>query len=175
LALVTAYVAKQTRRSVDLAKQSVDSASVTAERQLRAYICFESGFIRLQQPNVPESHLIFRNSGQTPAYDVRAGGGGIGVAPYPWSNVLPASAIHPNAGIVGPRSTVESHSTMHPLTPAEVAMLASPLIAVWVFGRIEYRDTFGKQRFMNHRHFCRGPIGIGVHALTPDTDGNDAN
>lgn len=42
----------------------------TARRQLRAYVCIESAIVTFPEPNIPEALIEYKNSGQTPAYDV---------------------------------------------------------------------------------------------------------
>ncbi len=173
--IVYARQLTEMRKSADATRDYARIAADTAQRQLRAYVCFESGFVRFTRPDVPEAHLVFRNFGETPAYDVRTGGV-IGYFPYPWDNTLPPPPLNPNVAIIGPNAKLEEHTRMDPpMHGVHVAMLPSPQNAVWVVGRIEYRDAFGQERHTNHRMFCRGPLGIGTFALTPDAEGNDAN
>src|SRR4051812_47791706 len=70
--------ANAAKDAADAARDSVKLAERNAERQLRAYVYFDGGFLK-KSIEGGTTHLIvrqmFKNYGQTPAYKYRAWGG----------------------------------------------------------------------------------------------------
>ncbi len=81
-------------------------SSDTAQRQLRAYVCVNSALLKFPQPEVPEVQIHLKNSGQTPAYDVR-GWIHIWIEKYPRKISLPEppEGFQKSKEIIGPAST----------------------------------------------------------------------
>jgi hypothetical protein len=67
----------------------------SARRQLRAYVFIQEGELNVPPPlgvmtaAPPKGHLEFKNSGQTPAYDLRV------IALEPWVDAFPKPAATP--------------------------------------------------------------------------------
>lgn len=176
-------MAETARQTAEATRESVRNASTHAQMQLRAYITIKSGFVQIHEDarNVPTAVIVFRNSGQTPAYNVRAGIAG-GAGSFPWGNNYEVPPVLPNKSVIGPDETFERRFRWAEPLPAETRDLLtrSRDIAIWAVGRIEYRDAFGgpgdEPRWLTFRQFCRGPLEIGIrHPFSPDADGNDTS
>lgn len=121
--------------------------------------------------------MTIKNSGQTPAYDVISEGH-ICIQEFPLTSNLPS--IPPSKFItkaVIPQGGITTKSlVMRPLTQPEITQLRHGTAAIYVYGRIYYKDTFGKKQFTNFRlmHFAIAQIiGIGT-GLTICEEGNEA-
>jgi len=63
-----------------------------------------------------------------------------------------------------------------PLAANEIADIAAGVRAIYVYGRIEYRDAFEKERFANFRLHYSGPYPPVPNAVLYFSEkGNDAN
>jgi hypothetical protein len=70
----------------------IDRMKDTAVRELRAYVSVSTAHIAFIEKRAPEVQVRVRNSGKTPAYDVRMWIG-IGHGPYPVTGALPPPLI----------------------------------------------------------------------------------
>ncbi len=175
----------------------------TTPRQLRAYIFVDKAVIANVANPLPQgllggkfeetpasitrplegpiAYLEFKNSGQTPAYEVTIWGN-MCVREFPLTYELPdkkpdklftAKASVPPSG-----GTNKSLGTEHPL-PEEINKLRTipPTTAIYIYGTIFYKDTFGKKRFTNYRYFHNDLSGIlGRHTgVSICNEGNEAN
>jgi hypothetical protein len=173
----------------------------SAERQMRAYVVGENGTIfnvanpvpvfpgqtfdprceaAITNPAFgPGYKLQIKNSGQTPAYDVRHWGN-ILFREFPLKSDLPKrdAKIIPTACVLGPGiSSTKFNYLFHPLTAQEVADLRAGNGAVYVYGEITYKDTFGKSWYTRYRlmhHASGGAIGVSTD-LSFCESGNEAN
>lgn len=196
----------ETRKSADAAKDSAEATrGIVAtlrdgnERQLRAYVLVDSGTIfnvadpvplflgqifapsEAQVTNKaagPGVRLFIKNTGQTPAYDVRHWGH-ICFREFPLKNPLPARPpqANPVPSILG-REIISTKLIYipNPLSSKEVADLRVGAGAVYVYGEITYRDTFGKSWYTHYRlmyHPYGGAIGVSTD-LTFCDGGNEA-
>jgi hypothetical protein len=113
------------------------------------------------------TNVVFKNTGQTPAYDVNILIG-IDFREYPLLSTLNTHYVTPIiAGGKGPipqGGVVISQLTMEkPLTHDEIKQLSAGTHAIYVTGKITYKDTFGNERFtkflafhnksVSNRHF----------------------
>jgi len=149
-------------------------------RQSRAYMTIIKSEIRnLGDGLIPQVHIVFKNTGQTPAYDVR-GWDMNGLNEFP---PMIYFAIDPVIDTVLSGSTVGRDQEWHVtrflsarLTRLHFEGLASGKWAVYAWGTLRYRDAFEIQRRTNFRIYYGGDYGLpqsGVmgHML----EGNDAN
>lgn len=161
----------------------VRGAKNTAERQLRAYVNLTEGSVTPIDINEAGTQftnlgiaLNFKNGGATPAYDLRwqvhAQIQRIGVAnAFDFLNDIGFNA----GGIIGPGSLITTSQTITP-SPDEFDALKQRKSAVYVGVRIEYRDAFGKSRYVIARCISREHHPkSGVLALGPFAEGNEAN
>jgi hypothetical protein len=175
-------------------------ARATARRQLRAYLFIESaGIMNVADPLVPVPEgqqppqgairwrdsgpitlLTVKNSGQTPAFDV-IHFGNIHFQAYPLTKPLPsfpAPDQNMTKFMIGPGGISTKNLVMpNLLTPEQVADLRASRAAIYVYGRIEYRDAFGRKRFTSYRmrhNALTGNVGV-IGELTGSDQGNEAN
>lgn len=157
----------------------------TSRAELRAYVFPDTVVItpRTREDVEPKSDrgkpkclIIIRNTGQTPAYKVRH-----------WGNMdlLPVEA---ESSLATPHLNLSAKSSIPPggantkvcgldrkLTPAEGTLIKKGALAFFIWGRIEYEDTFGRTHYSNYRM-----IGTGRWPLPEDAnplfceEGNDA-
>jgi hypothetical protein len=148
-------------RAADATTASVDLARTTAERQLRAYIVGTlSSKIRGFNTPKPITTLAFKNSGQTPAYNVRVWtSSAVAVHPMEAPPARPDGAPGEGAsvGVIGPGGDFynEIQSDIE-VTQAERAEVIGSRCAYYVYGQISYRDSFGVERNSTFCHFFAG-------------------
>ena len=128
-----------------------------AKRQLRAYIDVRTkGMTKIEEGSVPRVHDSFYNIGRTPAYD-NGSSSHITVAEYPLTKKLvndecSHARTNPNASkwFVGKVSRPETVREA-PFTASEVEAIKDGKAAVYLHGRVCYRDIFNE----SHRtDFC---------------------
>lgn len=120
----------------------------TARQQLRAYV-FATDVKVLQFPTIPRITASFKNFGQTPcdnvtfSYDIQ-------VSSFPIVNdlrIIPALHIAP----IAPGSGFHRDNSFA-VTPEQRGAITGGNAAIYIFGRIEYRDVFkGLRRHTNFR------------------------
>jgi hypothetical protein len=180
----TRKAAEATQEAVRDGKKEYILAEDTAKRQLRAYICMDTGEVEIRAGQ-PIANVHFKNCGQTPAYDVY-GWIGVEVRPHPLQSPLPV-----RDDIAKPKTTVgpgvgfgyPGRRKSKMFTPDELSMIGGPRTTFYVYGRVDYRDAFGSYWYTNVRLIAGGEAGLRVStstdgiirwSLCPDLDGNDA-
>lgn len=151
----------------------VIGAEKTAERQLRAYVLVD----RAVMEGSSEAHVIFRNSGQTPAYDVSYREG-IAYREYPLlhgplpepkdsgSGAIPlAPGRELTAIILANRSTYDEGIAQG--RPEDTRHL-------YIYGDIAYRDAFGEGRTTKFRLVYRTLDRHTGTELVASAEGNEA-
>jgi hypothetical protein len=156
----------------------------SSERQLRAYVVAELGNIvnvanplpvggnpapqtdaRVIYPNGPVARIQIKNTGQTPAFEVRHWGD-ICIREYPLVSELPPKppGLIPVASNLGQGIISTKRFTRHSLlTPQQTTDLMKGIIAIYVYGEISYTDAFGIERHTQYRlmhHPFGGVIGV---------------
>jgi hypothetical protein len=172
----------------------------SSERQLRAYVVCDNGTIfnvanpvavflgqifnppseaEITNPAFgPGYKLQIKNAGQTPAYEVRHWSN-ILFKEFPLKSDLPARdpTITPTACVLGPGiSSTKFNYLIKPLTAQQVSDLRDGTGAVYVYGDITYRDTFGRSWDTHYRlmhHATGGAIGVSTD-LSFCESGNEA-
>lgn len=136
----------------------------TAKRQLRAYIAgpTKAEISDFNTPN-PVNHLEFKNSGQTPAHNVRFWTSSA-VAAYPLAEppTAPTGDFSEregsSVGTIGPGGTFYSDSEPNiAVTDAERTAVLEGSAAFFVYGELFYRDAFGYDRHTTFCHYYRRP------------------
>jgi hypothetical protein len=134
----------------------------SSERQLRAYVLPENaglydGSQITPQPvankiNAPGIAMLIKNSGQTPAYSV-VSSMQIAVIPPGTENTLEVNPLGQKFTLtLGANGTfTKTWWFERPLIAAEIADIAIGAKAIYLYGRIEYRDAFKKSHFSNFR------------------------
>ncbi len=173
----TKEAADAAKKAADQTEASVLLAKETAERQLRAYVLVHSidGMDPVTQPPllIPYN-FVMKNSGQTPAYQVeihivralvKKGGEFPPLPPVEDAEGMKTYSPIPPGGF--------GHHTVGlttRITP-EIAVAAQHTHDLYIFGRIRYRDAFGKSRTTNFR-YVRSPNS---QKLSGASEGNESD
>lgn len=147
----------------------VHDAKDTAERQLRAYVYIKEATADFADNKVWSARIVFRNFGQTPAYQIGTP-----------TNFFPAAIAESYDFPSVPLDLVASESDIGPgqeisvfarankaFTTEEAANFRAGKWVIFVRGRVTYRDAFGNDRFTQfsmryapeHGGFDALPIG----------------
>jgi hypothetical protein len=155
----------------------------TAQRQLRAYVLPEGGTLADYSRITPRPHPIFagkvggvisiKNSGQTPAYDLLHWSELV-VLPLEKGEKLTCPPVLQNVGAttVGPGSAItKTVWSENKISKEQIQAIESGTSAVFVHGRITYRDAFNKARATTYRLYYAGsyppPEGV-ILQFTPN-------
>jgi hypothetical protein len=159
---------------------------VNGRRQLRAYVFLESSSLTdgatLEPPNdafvnVPGCIMQFRNSGQTPAYQVVTWAAIDVIEPINQNKLIVPKLLIVGPGYLGANGTMPKMVRLpRVLTEEEIDDIRAGRREIYVYGRIEYRDAFKRKRFSNFRLHYGGqyPPGKGFVMFICD-NGNETN
>jgi hypothetical protein len=160
----------------------------TARRQLRAYVfpysftLFDGRLLTPPDPNlndVPVIALEIRNSGATPAYKVVLAYGLDVIDRINEHQLINPILVERDYSVLGPNVGSTSRRWYNrALTPAEITDIQNGVKAIYLYGRIEYRDAFKsrKKRFTTFRlHYVGLFPPASPSAFTFSTNGNDAD
>jgi hypothetical protein len=178
---------KETAKAAKATEDSVIAVKETAKRQLRAYVCINSAFLKFPDQALPRAIVIIKNCGQTPAYDVK-GWCGCVWDKYPSTKIMNPTdeAINSPVSVLGPDVTVSWGTTPRDRVPQEFwPIMGTPNFILYVTGEITYRDAFGDPHYTRYRLLLGGPNhkplvitendGTEAWTLSPDVEGNDAD
>ena len=169
-------------RTATASEQSVERMKDTAERQLRAYISVVSGTIGFipELPDTLEAHLLWVNSGRTPAYDVTSWSRAA-IFDLPYQGVLPGPpsgpiSNMPSKNVIGSNCDATLVATLpNPPTQEQLVKMTNFKTAVFVWGEIRYVDAFGTSRITNFRYRSIGhPNAPHGRMMAPADKGNEA-
>jgi hypothetical protein len=135
-------------------RRLVKGAEETARKQLRAYVLVKTTTFRRPETEDGDNrhwpiHLVFQNSGQTPAYSVTIRAERCLGQQRPIDSIFPfseAAEISPPSIIApGGRHTMQ----LGGLEPGHAGYLAAQRAGkyCYVWGRLDYVDTFGRKHF----------------------------
>jgi hypothetical protein len=147
-------------------RRLVRGAEKTAEMQLRAYV-FASDIKVLQFFAIPRIAAEFKNFGHTPCDEVTFSYN-IKIAAFPITAVLNIERPFPIAPMA-PGSSIHRDESFV-ITPEQRSEINGGNSAIYIFGRIEYRDAFKGQRHTNFRHIYTGDQ---LGRTGTSKDGND--
>jgi hypothetical protein len=162
-------------------KTLVESADQNAEKQLRAYVFVQGGFIGI----TPDgggfvAHITIKNFGQTPALDFSTwlGGGVYDFNDVPFPNEIKPLSQRVNRSIVGPSADIQINTDSALL--GDLVAIRNKNRAIFVWGGVDYADAFGHPRRLIVRTRMAGPehdLGNGIRGwpLTPHPLGYEAN
>ncbi|HEY5048919.1 MAG TPA: hypothetical protein VII49_12970 [Rhizomicrobium sp.] len=146
----------------------------TSRAQLRAYLFVETADIEWETPeSIPSANVKLKNFGQTPAKSVCHWMHVI-YGPNPRTNPFPdidTSVKRPRAFPPGAVSRTYPRLT-RALAPEEIQALANGDAAIYIRGKIEYVDVFGKDRWTVFCLFTGGALGL-TKQVAQHSDGND--
>jgi hypothetical protein len=155
-------------------------------RQLEAYVLTESAGLSdgmtLEPPqprwkNVPGAVIFIKNSGQTPAYRVASSGAIVAVLVKDEGALVLAPVQAKFTMTLGAGEMFTKVLRLdHTLSDKEIAEIATGERAIYVFGRITYRDVFKQDRYTDFRMHWTGAYPAPKGALLNFSDtGNDSN
>jgi hypothetical protein len=153
----------------------------TSRAQLRAYVFVESAQVVnvIEGNGSPESHVVIKNYGQTPAYEL-VSVSGIAMDEYPPPPTLNLTVTEREFGTdgetMGPSDTSFSiiPSNAAPVPPDIRAAIISGNWVVYVYGEIRYKDVFGRRQWTKYRMMMGGPAGVRGGQLIACDQGNKA-
>ena len=175
-----AYFTLTLRRSSDrmwkITQNILHHSERTAEHELRAYVLIQSGRIDFGEPTRPQWHLRVKNFGQTPAYAVQHWTH-IWIEKHPLRIKLPEPPpeFRMSKSVLAPGNHEDMVWSKDPPIPEEsMPLVGTPQGTIYIYGKIQYRDAFGKSHFTRYRLIHRAHSLGREDALWPDSDGNEA-
>jgi hypothetical protein len=145
-------------------------------RSLRAYVFVESATILNADGPVYTVKIRIKNTGQTPAYNVRHWlATGVAEFPEPKEGFAPPQQ-RTTASIDTLGSQVNSESIQsRPYKEGNRETMQTGVAALWVFGRVDYEDVFRRKCWTSYRYLVGGDMGFNGQLLAPAKAGNDAD
>jgi hypothetical protein len=177
--IASTHAVSEAKRQADAAEAQIAIARDTAERQLRAYMSpMGSAFFEFD-PNHPEKEffalIVFKNSGQTPAYDFTAKGGAT-VAEFPLKEKLSLRDQPSGPGAIGPGNEYRLRVGIEGVPKDYWMAVQAGQAAIYVNGIYSYRDAFKIERTGEFRLYYGGKHGLTKdYNLTFDLEGNRAD
>jgi hypothetical protein len=124
----------------------------TSRRQLRAYV-FNDHANLVDFDNIPVAQILLKNAGQTPANDVIAWNAVLlGSFPLTVELTRPSEADLSRCNL-GPGMTFHLTTRLSRLPENIKVAIRDGREALYVFGRADYTDIFGRKRFVEWRFF----------------------
>lgn len=160
--IAAGYAACQAKRTADYTRDLVMDSRETAKRELRAYAYAVPGNVYdVSDGSQPEPRVVFRNSGKTFAINVRRSVG---------TTMSPPLSKEQEAAF-GNGDTDEGVGVLSPNGPDYVivkrppkllsgsqALLLSENLRLYVFGRIDYQDSFGQRHWTAFCYYFAGEM-----------------
>lgn len=150
----------------------------STRRQQRAYV-FASGaeIVELEIGGAPIVQIEIKNSGQTPAYDLKHAWR-CGMFDYPLQQKLLLPPHNDRAAWphLGPgASTLARRAPEKQIATGSTVELPNRAMAFFVYGEIRYRDAFNRLRFTRYVFYHTGMPRLGPGQLIAYEKGNDAD
>jgi hypothetical protein len=179
LGRATAFLALATFGLAVIAWIQLHHNDDTANRQLRAYVSVDGATVSHFGDTVvpPEAHVILKNSGQTPAYEIR-GWIAMKMAEFPFNGTLENfGSLQSFPSVIGSGGSVHGIiATNRSLSTDENKSVSDGTGALFVWGEFTYQDAFKAPHYTRFRMFFGGSAGIRPDGLMMTTkDGNDAD
>jgi hypothetical protein len=151
---------------------------VSGERQARAYLDIFVAAIEPQHSDAGDAigaRVTMRNSGPTPAYEERSWIAIQVAAPNAIPFVFPPNLNDRPKSIIGPNTDFDLDIGFQ-TTPEIIQSVRNGQTRIFVWGRVEYRDAFGHDRFFIFRMVNGGFVdGAKRWSIGPHTSGYEAN
>lgn len=156
----------------------------TSRAQLRAYVFVESAVTAnvVDGTGPPEAHVVIKNFGQTPAYEVLHMGG-LAVYEFPPPPMVKLTATDEDF-VTGPTTNMALAPGANYLstTPLKIPVLPPHFrkgiiagnLAAYVYGEIRYKDVFQRKQWTKYRLMLGGPVGVRGGHLVGSAEGNEA-
>ncbi len=168
---------KATREAVRSTDAAIQASQEIGQIQLRSYVWVHStelsGFAAGQIPNVK---VGVKNYGQTPAF-ITSHHGFIHFSGFPLAGPLPYLNVPiTSATPLGPgREDFVSLNLGAPLLQGDINRLAVGNSVLHVYGRLRYKDIYGKDFEITYRLKTGGDAGFNPNELFWCEDGNTAS
>ena len=148
----------------------------TAQRQLRAYVSVDRADFYCSEEGEPSATIVLRNSGQTPARDVVSWASIDVLERRHEETLVPPELVAVSGTTLGANGVLTKFLRFRTLNTQEIADIAAGSKVVYAFGKIEYRDVFGKLRTTSFRLGYLGAIPPKAGTVLNIADrGNDAD
>lgn len=134
----------------------VRGADETAKRELRAYVFIHSARLRHLDTDPLSVIVELKNTGKTPAYNVRVRGHG---AIAESGENLPPLTEQPeiNNGHLGPDAPTSIRIPPPPPTPEQIQSLVNRQATLFTRGEVRYVDAFRRPHFLRFTLTASGP------------------
>lgn len=150
------------------------SGEKTAQRELRAYVFIGHANL-VDFDDIPIIQIMFKNSGQTPAYNLRAWNA-VRLAEFPLTQELThPGEVEISRTALGPGMDLHITTPTARLTDIRRNAIRSGRAALYAFGRADYVDAFGRDRYLKWRLYYGGDAQRPDGSLAVHIEGNDAN
>jgi hypothetical protein len=172
-------------------KAATDAVEVTrsiGEAQIRAYVSIDSAHILFEDIRAltagdpigiikkAKAHVTYKNNGQTPAQRVRAVMH-MEVHPHPVLTAFHEYSFRSDASVftIGAGSdSLQPHEMS--LTAEQAEFITNRHHAIYVYGRIEYDDIFGRKKHSTYfRFWTRNLKANETRVLFKDSQGNESD
>lgn len=148
----------QNRAAIKTAIASVNHSKDSAERQLRAYVAIEQKLI--DKPEIGKSvwaTVKFKNFGNTPAYESRAFiNFRISKSPPAIPDGSEFGRLDGTVESIGPGDSRRMKLNIGKLNRAAIEDVFEERKHIYIYGMIQYKDTFGKTRYTKYRYIYSG-------------------
>jgi hypothetical protein len=180
IAAFTALLACGTLLLFFATRNLVKGAEETAQKQLRAYVYVSSiDIIKVDSDTGPETTIVIKNSGQTPAYKATHAN------VFYWTQFPLKKPVPPipfdvagDGGSVfelGPGDSSVKPKRRSPLSAAAIAGLKDGTFILYLYGEIRYTDAFNQPRWTRYKAMLGGPLADRGPNLARTADGNESN
>jgi hypothetical protein len=177
-AVIAWFAYSEAWRQAAAAWEQVKISRDTEERQIRAYLGVFAGAIEPQHSDEGDAigvRVTIRNAGTTPAYDERSWIAVRITAPTAVPFIFPPNLDDRPKSVVGPNTDFDL-DVGFATTPEIIQLVHDNKAKIFVWGRGEYRDAFGHDRFLVFR-MTNGSFVPGNNRWTvsPHPSGYEAN
>jgi hypothetical protein len=170
------------RASVDAGEKAAKAAKDSADAvvsQLRAYVLIgavEKNEFEISRNDGITLWLRAKNGGQTPAFDVRSMIR-TDVLPNPLTTQLPEDDVPQDAtrATIPPGHEIRLRARYPNLTAEQILGLHAGEFAIYVWGRVNYRDAFDNARFVKFSMVVPVEKDGRMPGIQLAPEGNDAN
>ncbi|MGC9953456.1 MAG: hypothetical protein ABSD21_04155 [Rhizomicrobium sp.] len=182
LVVVGAFQAIFLKASVDAGEKTAEAAKASADAvvsQLRAYIDVTVEITDINDPGPRKVTGYIKNTGQTPAYNV-VNWMAVTCFTYPPPPTLTferpktIKGEPPKFVTLARDSTLNMFAEFPALSAGDLEEMKAGTKAIYVWGRVDYVDVFGKPRFTSFRRAQGGRYGFRTTQLVHMPDGNEA-
>ena len=173
-------IAKQAAiAATDAAKASDKQARIadeTAEKQLRAYITIsETHICNIAEVFPPKAFFQVKNSGQTPAYNVRLFCQ-VMIRPFPYDGPFPVDYKQQGtSAVIGPGLSLTNNIPFPNFPMDAIPLLIEGKAILYIYGEMYYRDIFKKEHVTKFRLYHGGDRPVCEGGINAAPEGNETD